>query len=313
MEATMTTVLHIKYRPKVFDDVIGQAAVVKALRRLIKDKLSQAFLLSGPSGCGKTTLARIAGYEMGCEESDIMEIDAATHTGVDAMRAIQDVVRYKPFGSKVRAVIIDECHSLSRQSWDSLLKVIEEPPAHVVWFFCTTNLGKVPQTIKTRCSALMVKEVNEDTLMDLLDYVCKEEGIDIPDEVAGVVVDQANGSVRQMLNNLALCSAAQDRKTAARLVQAAVETDAGLELCRFLMRPGSWMKCATILAKLEGDSPEGVRLLVLNYFGSVVKSAKTDKNAIAGINVLEQFSTPYNQAEGWAPLYLSIARVIFAG
>jgi DNA polymerase III gamma/tau subunit len=312
MGATMTTVLHVAYRPKTFEEVIGQGPVVKSLKKLIAEGRSQAFLLSGPSGTGKTTLARIAATALGCDHQDIMEIDAATHTGVDAMRSIQEILRYKPFGkSQVRAVIIDEAHGLSRQSWESLLKVIEEPPAHVVWFFCTTQIAKVPVTIKTRCSAFALKAVNESELLTLLDDVCKEEGIDIPDDVADAVVSEANGSPRQMLVNLALCSSCKSRKEASKLLQVAMETDATLELCRFLMRPGSWVKCVGILEKLDGENPEGVRIIVCNYLGSVIKNAKSDKAAIAAMEMLSEFSQPYNQAEGMAPLYLSIGRVIF--
>ena len=307
-----TKPLHVKYRPKDWNEVVGQSAAVKALSRLIKDRASQAYILTGPSGCGKTTLARIAAMKWGCLPQSIIDIDAATNSGIDHVRSIQDMARYRSFGEGgERAIIIDEAHGLSRQSWDALLKSIEEPAAHVVWFFCTTNFAKVPATIKTRCTPIVLKSVSEKALGILYDNVCDAEGIDLRDDIADYIIKQAQGSPRQLLVNLELCREAQDKREVQMLLQQASESDAVLELCRFLMRPGSWMKVMAIVNRIDADSHEGTRIVVTNYFGSVLKNAKSDKEAIHALSIIENFATPYNQNEGIAPLLLSVGRTLF--
>lgn len=305
--------LHTKYRPKKWADVVGQATVVKAMSRMVENKESQCYLLCGPSGTGKTTLARIASYAMGCQTKDIMDIDAATHTGVDEMRNVQDACRYKPFGkSSMRTVIIDECHSLSKNAWQSLLKITEEPPAHVVFFFCTTEPAKVPATIKTRSSAFTLKEVEDTVLGGLFDTICEKEKLDLPGDVGDMVIREAHGSPRQMLVNLAMCKDCKTKKEAAELLRAAIQSDAIIELCRFLMKGGSWLKAMAIFSKLSDENPESVRIVVCNYMASVLIGSKGDDESARVLNMLEAFSTPYNPSERAAPLLLSIGRVLFS-
>src|SRR5712671_4555438 len=125
-------VLYRKYRPRRWEDVIGQRAAVKSLKSLLDGKRAQTFLLQGPSGVGKTTLARIAARHLDCRGMGLIEVAAAVFTGVDSMRELQDGMQYKAFGeNKTKAAIIDECQKLSSSAWDSLLKICEEPPEHV--------------------------------------------------------------------------------------------------------------------------------------------------------------------------------------
>jgi DNA polymerase III gamma/tau subunit len=309
----MTDVLHKKYRPKTFAEVVGQAAVTSSLSKMIERHGSQAFLFSGPSGTGKTTLARIAASKLGCTPTNIIEIAAAKFTGVEDMRQLQDGLQYRPFGkSTQKAFILDECHRLSRQAWDSLLKVIEEPPDHVTWFLCTTEVNKVPNTIKTRCAAFTLKPVEGKYLGELLDRICDKEKLDLPDDVGDLIIKEAKGSPRQMLVNLALCRDTKTKKQAADILRTALQSDPTLELCRFLMAGGSWTKAAAILAKLEGENPEGVRILVVNYVAAALRNAKGEKEARFMLGILEFFSEPYNSSENMAPLLLSVGRVLYS-
>ena len=285
---------------------------MRALENICSKKDVRLFLFSGPSGTGKTTLARIVARVYGCD--DVLEVDAASKSGVNDMREVQDTIRYKSFGgSGMRGVIIDEAHGQSKQAFDSLLKIIEEPPEHVVWFFCTTNPAKVPATIKSRCAQFQLREVADKALLYLLDYVCQRESIALADGVADMLVSEAGGSPRQLLSNLVVARVAQTKKEAAELLKAPIKTEATLELCRFVADGGgSWPKCMSLLEKIE-EPPETVRILISNYLAACLRKAKDDKRAIFYIEKMEAFSQSYENQSGDAQLLLSLGRALFGG
>lgn len=302
-----------KYRPQTFADVIGQDAVVRSLQGICKSKSAQVFLFSGPAGCGKTTLARLVAKEFGVEESHIQDVDAASKTGVEDMRQIQDLLRYRSFGeSGKKAIIIDECHRLSGNAFDSLLKVLEEPPEHVVWCLCTTNVNKIPKTLQTRCASFVLKSVSDKDLGELYDFVCEQEKLDLPGDIGDLLIRKAEGSPRQLLSNIVVARTAKTKKEAGELLQTAIESDPIRELCQFLIQgKGSWRTCMSIVSKIE-DPPESVRIIICNYIGACLKNAKDDNAAVVFIQKLEAFSQSYNSSEGIAPLLLSIGRTLFA-
>jgi DNA polymerase-3 subunit gamma/tau len=311
MVNTADTVLHTAYRPRTFKGVLGQAATVKALVGVLERDGAHTFLLVGPSGVGKTTLARICANYLRCEPGDITEIDAATHTGIDAMREVPLTSRYQPLGkSETRVMIVDECQMLSKSAWTSILKATEEPPAHVYWFFCTTDSGKVPAAIKTRAQSFTLKLVSDPELKSLFDRVCREEKINLPGAVADLVIRQAKGSPRQMLVNLEKCRDATTKQEAAELLRAVLESDATIELCRYLAQGGSWGKGMAIMEKLRDENPEGVRIVVSNYFASAAMGAKSDDTAARFLHVLDAFCVPYATTDQLAPLLLSVGRVV---
>lgn len=303
--------LHVKHRPGSFEDIVGHAAVLKSIRGVLSRKSSQAFLFHGPAGTGKTTLARIVAGEVGCEPTYVLEVDAATNTGVDNVREIQEKLRYLPLGGKGnRAIILDEAHMLSKSAWNSLLKVIEEPPAHVFWFLCTTEVDKVPATIKSRCSAIGLSALTHDQIRVIVKRVAKAERMRVHDDVLEVIVSESRGSPRQALVNLDLCADAETRKQASEILKSAIASDATLTLCRFLVSGGSWAKAMDIVADLKDENPESVRIVVCNYVAAVLKKTKSAKDAGPLLAILDAFEGTFNQSEKQAPLLLALGRIL---
>ena len=172
--------LHLAYRPKNFDEIFGNTAVIESLKSIFsrKSDFSHAMLFQGPSGCGKTTLARIVKDLLGCKGSDYTEINASNNRGIDTARLIVDNMKYRPMipGSKCRVYLLDECHQITGDAANALLKALEDTPAHVYFLLCTTNPGKLLQTIRNRCMIFEVQSLTDDQLVELLKWVldCEE-------------------------------------------------------------------------------------------------------------------------------------------
>lgn len=306
--------LHVKYRPRRLKDVLGQAGTVLSLeKQLASSTTPHAFLFVGPSGCGKTTLARIVAHELGVVPENVLEVDAATNTGIDAMRAVTDTLRYKGFGDTPRKmVILDEAHALSKAAWQSILKVLEEPPPHVFFALCTTEGGKVPDTIGTRCASYTVKSVDIDTLGDLLDRVAKREGLSVSPELVAIAAKAAAGSPRKALVSLAMLEGIEDPRDAAALLAQPLETEDIIELCRDLVsRRLRWPRVLKILKDNKDADAEGIRLVIVNYLTAVLLGGKEGTPPAFLLNALHIFSAPMqNRSEKMAPLLLAFGEVL---
>jgi len=288
--------------------MIGRAGYRSQVERALKR--SPVCALLGPRQCGKTTLARIAAKELNCTE--VIEIDAATNTGVDDMRRVCATLPYIGFGGGHKAVVVDECHRLSAAAWSSLLKVLEEPPSHVYWMLCTTEADKIAKTIRTRCVAYDLKPLDEDEIRSYLLDICGVEGFTLDEGAVDLIVDRADGSMRQALVSLSLCAAAKDRATVAQLLQTAQSSKEVIDLCRFLINPQgrTWQRAVKILKDLDGQSPESVRIVVLQYLTKVAMGAKGDA-VIPVLYAMEQFAKPFNHTDKLAPLVLAVGAVIY--
>lgn len=299
-----------KYRPENFDEVVGQEAVVKSLEHSVEKRNSNAYLFTGPSGTGKTTLARLTATALGCLPADLEEVDGATNTGIEEMRSVLQSLMYRPLGEgAVKAIIIDECHALSKQAITALLKTMEDPPSWVVWFLCTTEPTKVPVAIKTRCLAYQLKEVREHDLVDLLEAT--EEAKDVDEKIIKLCAKEAGGSPRQALANLGVCLTAKDTTEAAELLHSAAEAPEAIDLARALMAGAGWQEVRDILAKLKETSPESVRHVVRAYMTAVLLNAK-GKDAEPLMAILDAFSQPFHPADGVSPLVLACGRLTLA-
>lgn len=305
------TTLHTKHRPSNFDGVIGQDKVVAALKSSLKKETSHTFLFHGPSGTGKTTLARIASKVVGSSDKDIQEIDAATFTGIDDMRAITSGLMYRPFGSNaVKSLILDEAHRLSGQAWASLLKSLEEPSPWVYWFLCTTEPGKVPANIKTRCTSFELKPVPSKELLDLLDEVCEKEKLTLNAGIVELCAKEANGSPRQALVNLGIVSGCTKREEAAALLRSAEGMAEARDLAKVLLNRGGWAQVQVILNDLKEKNPESIRQEVRGYITAVILNANSEKSAGSAAEVLDAFSQPFLSNDGISPVVMACARVL---
>jgi DNA polymerase III subunit gamma/tau len=248
--------LYRKYRPQDFDEVVGQEAIVRTLKNAItSDQVRQAYLFAGPRGTGKTSLARILAKGLNCVQGptptpdkvcnpcvtiasgtslDVIEMDAASQRGIDDIREIRERVVLQPAEGRYKVYILDEAHQLTDAAWNALLKLIEEPPPHLVFVFCTTDLSKVLPTVRSRCQTFVFARPRLPELVRLLRRVADGEGIQVPDQALALVARGARGSFRDAVSTLdQLASATENEITVQSVLQllGAVEEEALFRLC----------------------------------------------------------------------------------
>ena len=211
-------VLARKWRPQLFQDVIGQEHISQTLTNAIKsNRLAHAYLFSGPRGVGKTSIARIFAKAINCDQGepgipcntcqscteitagssvDVQEIDGASNRGIDEIRELRESIKYMPSSSRYRIYVIDEVHMLTIQAFNALLKTLEEPPSHAKFIFATTESHKVPVTILSRCQRFDFKRIPAVDIVNHLSKIAATEGIEITGSGLGVIAREAEGSMR---------------------------------------------------------------------------------------------------------------------
>jgi len=304
---TSVTALYRKYRPLDFTQVVGQEAVVRTLRNALEhDQVRQAYLFAGPRGTGKTSMARILAKALNAEGGptpdfdastriaraiadgtslDVIEMDAASQRGIDEVREIRERAMLRPAEGQYKVYIVDEAHQLTNQAWNALLKLIEEPPQHLVFVFCTTDLAKVIPTVRSRCQTFVFQRPRMRELVQALRTVCDGEGIDAPDAALSLIARSAGGAYRDAISTLDQLSAATGKSISVQDVLqlgTAVEEDVLFRLCDTIVDRDVAGALVTLeelaergldLAQLTRDLLEHLRhLLLVQHLGHVPDS-----------------------------------------
>ncbi len=237
----MYQALYRKWRPKTFSDVIGQSHITQTLKKQVAEgRTSHAYLFTGTRGTGKTTCAKILAKAVNCEHPvdgdpccqcascqgiengsflDVLELDAASNNGVDQVRALRDEAIYSPANVKKRVYIVDEVHMLSTPAFNALLKILEEPPEHLMFILATTELHKVPATILSRCQRFSFKRITPQDIAARLTYVAGQEGIALAPDGAELLSRLADGALRDGLSLLDQCAAVGGTVDAAAVLE----------------------------------------------------------------------------------------------
>ena len=215
-------VFYRKYRPKNFNELVGQDSIKDILVNSIKlNKIAHAYIFTGPRGTGKTSTAKIFAKTLNCidnsngvscdlcdmcksynESADIIEIDAASNNGVEEIRSLRDSVKIAPYNSKYKVYIIDEVHMLSNSAWNAFLKTLEEPPRHVIFILATTEINKIPDTVMSRCQRFDFTKIPQNLMLEHLSNICKKENINITEEALNEISKLSNGCLRDALSYL---------------------------------------------------------------------------------------------------------------
>jgi len=299
--------LYRKYRPLTFDDVVGQDPVVRTLRNAIAhDQLRHAYLFAGPRGTGKTSMARILAKAVNCAQGptttpdntchacvaisngtslDVVEMDAASQRGIDDIREIRERVVLQPVEGRYKVYILDEAHQLTDAAWNALLKLIEEPPPHLLFVFCTTDLLKVIPTVRSRCQTFQFSRPRLPDLVKVLRRVADGEGFEAPDAALSLIARVARGSFRDAVSTLDQLAAATGGEVTVQAVLqllGAVEEDALFQLCDLVIDRDTAGALTFVeqlseqgqdIGRLVGDLLDHLRhLMLVHHLGAVPES-----------------------------------------
>lgn len=300
----MYKALYRKWRPKTFDDVVGQEYVTETLKNEIKSqRISHAYLFTGSRGTGKTSCAKIFAKAVNClkpengnpcgkceickgiEDNkilDIVEIDAASNNGVENIRTMREEVVFSPTKSKYRVYIVDEVHMLSTGAFNAFLKVLEEPPPHVIFILATTEINKLPPTILSRCQRFNFHRISKEKIEKRIDFICNEENIKIDSESLRIISNCADGAMRDALSILDQCSNACDKnidESSLKQILGISSTDYLLNIYNFISS-GDSKECIKIVNDMYGESKNMSRLCVelLEYFRDLMIFKITQKS-----------------------------------
>lgn len=281
--------LYLKHRPDNWSKVIGNQEVINSIQNMLKkENHPHSYLLTGGTGCGKTTIARIMASELGCVGMDYAEVDSADFRGIDTIREIRKNSQYKPMEGRCRVWVIDECHKMTNDAQNALLKILEDTPGHVYFILCTTDPQKLISTIKGRCSTFQVNPLPDSEMFRLLRKITVAEGERLDKEVFDQIIQDALGHPRnaiQVLEQVLNVEPGLRLETARRRAEEQSEV---IALCRALVGKAPWKVIAKILTGLKQQEPESIRRMVIGYAQSILLRGTNDLAAL----MIEEFRQP---------------------
>jgi len=261
-----------KYRPKTFDDVLGQEDAVKTLtRKWESDTIPHSILIHGPYGTGKTTLARIIARCLECDKFDFTEKNSANYRGIDEIRNIRSTVNQAPIGGPVRVWLLDEVHKATNDAQNAMLKLLEDPPEHAYFILATTEPEKLLKGISQRCLSLKLNPIPDKSIYNIVKNVCSKEKIKLSKPVMQKLVEYSDGAAREALQILDRIYQLDDEDEQIEAIEKVSIKTQAIQIARMLLSTNTkWRDLAPILRELQNEDSERIRYMILGYGKSVL-------------------------------------------
>ena len=288
--------LYRKYRPQNLSEMVGNEATIKSLKAELENG-SHVFLFTGPAGCGKTTLARIIAKEVGAGDLSIREINSAENRGIDTAREVMEQMRYTPTDGNALVWIFDECHQWLAPVQNAFLKALEDTPEHVYFFLCTTDPQKLITPLKSRCSIINVKPLNDEEMTYLLKRTARAEQIKISNDICERICEIAQGGSRKALKLLGkvLYLDSDEERLEVLRVDDSSENPETIELCRLLTNKGAnFKKASAILKQMDLSEPEKVRQAVMGYMNACLLKGSDSLEIVSAMQAFSNADTYRN-------------------
>jgi DNA polymerase III subunit gamma/tau len=283
--------LYLKYRPTEFEEFVANEELKESIEGFISrepEDIPRAWLFEGPSGCGKTTLARLVADKLGIEPANLAEYDVADMRGIDFIRDLRRKMNLSAMGGGYRGYILDECHQLTKDAQNALLKATEDTPKHVFFFMCTTDPNKIIKTLINRPTRFTVSALNPKEMSRLIKDICEQEDKDPPSkDIIKLIHLESMGSPRAALVMLDKIIDMDEDKHQALIEKAAEEEEEAIALCRALIARKPWKKVSKILEGIRTQDAEGVRRMIMAYAANVLIS-KGDANSFLILSIFKE-------------------------